>query len=445
MPAYKRMHTPKVGDHVHSWRPPRLLISTGQKDFSKLRVMKINTPLLFTAIVLVGIGLLPNGQAVSPPPDGGYPGGNTAEGQSALLSLTTGTYNTAVGLYSLVSLTNAAFCTGVGAGTLLSNTADDNTATGAGALLSNTTGVGNTANGAFALFSNVGGSSNTAVGDRALLNNLTGGGHTAVGFQALQHNTAPGALTPGGFGSNTAVGVNALAATTSGAGNTAVGSFALVSNDTGILNTAIGASAGAIITGNSNICIGAGVNGASGENNTIRIGDNLPDTQGDSACYIGGIYNQLGDPGTLTLLGIDANGKLATGASSRRFKQDIKPIDKASEAILALKPVAFHYKGDAKNTPCFGLIAEEVAEVNPDLVVRNKNGEIWTVRYEQINAMLLNEFLKEHRKVEQLKKDFESKLAEQERRIEALTSGLEKVNAQLESSKPTPQVVVKNR
>ncbi len=273
------------------------------------------------------------------------------------------------------------------------------------------------------------------------MDNITGSGHTAVGFQALQHNTAAAALAPDGLGSNTAVGVNALMTNTSGAGNTAVGSFALFGNDTGFANTAIGASAGALTTGNSNICIGGGVNGVAGENNTIRIGDNLPETQGDSACYIGGIYNQFIDPATDTIVGIDADGKLGTAVpSSRRFKHDIKPMDKASEAILALKPVAFHYKGDAKNTPCFGLIAEEVAEVNPDLVVRNKKGEIWTVRYEQINAMLLNEFLKEHRKLEEQG----ALIARQQKQIEKLTAGLEKVSAQIELSKPAPQTVLDN-
>ena len=403
--------------------------------------IKIAIPSFLIALILAVAGiisLVPKTRAACDSPDPGCPGGNLAEGHLALGSLTTGVYNTGIGTYSLLSITDGSLCTGIGAGALFSNSAAENTATGAGALFSNTTGTANTGNGAFALFSNMGGSSNTALGDRALLNNITGGGHTAVGFQALQHNTAPGALAPGGFGSNTAVGVNALGATTSGAGNTAVGSFALVSNDTGILNTAIGASAGAIATGNSNICIGAGVNGASGEDNTIRIGDNLPDTQGDSACYIGGIYNQLGDPGTLTLLGIDANGKLATGPSSQRFKRDIKPIAEASEAILRLKPVAFHYKGDAKNTPCFGLIAEEVATVNPDLVVRNKKGEIWTVRYEQINAMLLNEFLKEHRKVEEQG----AIIARQQKQIEKLTAGLEKVSARLEVNKPGPQTAL---
>jgi hypothetical protein len=402
--------------------------------------MKTLVPKLLIIFSLGCLNLSPTTQAVSPPPDGGYPGGNTAEGESALATLTTGFYNTAVGIFSLLSITDGSFCTGVGAGTLLANTANENTATGAGALLGNTTGIGNTANGAFALLSNIGGSSNTAVGDRALQNSVTGGGHTAVGFQALQNNTAPGALAPGGLGSNTAVGVNALAETTSGAGNTAVGSFALISNDTGILNTAIGASAGALITGDSNICIGAGVNGVAGENSTIRIGDNLPDTQGDSACYVGGIYNQQIDVGSAAVVGIDNTGKIGTAASSRRFKQDIKPMDKASEDILALKPVAFHYKGDAKNTPCFGLIAEEVAEVNPDLVVRNKNGEIYTVRYEQINAMLLNEFLKEHHKVEEQQTEIEALRTELTEQRELI----QKVSDRVEMSKPAPHIVAEN-
>ena len=127
-------------------------------------------------------------------------------------------------------------------------------------------------------------------------------------------------------------------------------------------------------------------------------------------------------------------------------------MDQTSEAILGLKPITFHYKSDTKGTPQFGLIAEEVAKVNPDLVVRDENGEIYTVRYEAVNAMLLNEFLKEHRKVEQqeatiaqLKKDVQFKLTDQQKQIKALTSGLEKVNNQLELSKPAPQVVVSDQ
>jgi predicted ribosome quality control (RQC) complex YloA/Tae2 family protein len=149
---------------------------------------------------------------------------------------------------------------------------------------------------------------------------------------------------------------------------------------------------------------------------------------------------------------IDTAGQLGTAISSRRFKTDIKAMDKASEAILALKPVTFHYKSHTTGTPQFGLIAEEVAEVNPDLVVRDTSGEPYTVRYDAVNAMLLNEFLKEHRKVEeqkatigQLKQDFQSKLAKQQRQIEALTTGLQKVSDRLELSKSAPQMAGNNR
>jgi hypothetical protein len=317
------------------------------------------------------------------------------------------------------------------------------------ALFLNTTGSDNTAVGTAALLKNDG-DTNTAVGAFALNKNTTGAGHTAVGFGALRNNIAGAFNTvPTGLGGNTAIGANALFTNTSGNGNTAVGGLALSNNDTGFVNTAIGASAGFLITGDFNICIGAGVSGVAGESSTIRIGDNLSDTQGDSACYIGGIYNQFIDPASDTIVGIDANGKLGTAVpSSRRFKHDIKPMDKASEAILALKPVTFHYKSDAKNTPCFGLIAEEVAEVNPGLVVRNKNGEVWTVRYEQINAMLLNEFLKEHTaflKEQSKVQKLETALEAVNARLKEQDAKIEKVSAQLKINKQAPTVVQNNQ
>jgi len=215
----------------------------------------------------------------------------------------------------------------------------------------------------------------------------------------------------------------------------------------------LGTNAGfALTTGVNNIDIGLDVIGVAGESNTIRIGANLPQTPGASACHIGGIYSQSGDPATMTAVGIDATGKLATVLSSRRFKHDIKPMDKASEALLGLKPVTFHYKSDAKNTPCFGLIAEEVAEVNPDLVVRNKDGDIYTVRYDQVNAMLLNEFLKAHKAflAEQRKvKEQESTIAELKSGMKGLAETMkqqagqiQRVNAQLQLHKSAPKVVV---
>jgi hypothetical protein len=195
---------------------------------------------------------------------------------------------------------------------------------------------------------------------------------------------------------------------------------------------------GNLTTGSNNIDIGNA--GIAGESDTIRIGGSQTKT------FIAGIDITGVNEGSPTAVFINtATGQLGTVSSSRRFKKEIKPMDQTSEAILALKPVTFEYKSDSTGTPQFGLIAEEVAEVNPDLVVRDENGEIYTVRYDAVNAMLLNEFLKEHRKVEQLKRDFESKLAEQQKQIEALTAGLQKVNAQLEVSKPAPQTVLNNQ
>jgi hypothetical protein len=369
---------------------------------------------LLISLLLVCFALPETAKAVSPAPDGGYAGGNTAEGQNALLSLTTGIYNTAVGLFSLESNIAGNLNTAVGAGTLLTNTADNNTATGAGALLSNTTGAFNTANGAFALFTNTTGTSNTTNGALALLNNTTGVENTANGYRALSGNAT-------------------------GVGNTAYGSQALVQTK-GNNNIALGVHAGFnISTGSNNIHIGNV--GAGNESGTVRIGDN-----NQTRTFIAGINGV--NQGSPTVVFINTlTGQLGTTppTSSRRYKKEIKPMNQASEAILALKPVTFHYKSDNTNRPEFGLIAEEVAAVNPDLVARDNNGEVYTVRYDAVNTMLLNEFLKEHRKVEQLKKDFESKCAEQQRQIEALTAGVQKVSAQLEGSKLTAQLVLTDR
>jgi Chaperone of endosialidase len=384
------------------------------------------------------IAFAPKTQAVSPAPDGGYPGGNTAEGQAALLSLTTGGYNTAVGFLSLRSNMTNSFNTAIGAGTLLANTAENNTATGAGALLSNTTGGQNTANGAFALSRNVNGSANTAMGYQALSAHLIGSGNNAVGLAALGSDQT-------GVGNN-AFGGLALTSNLSGMFNTAVGDFAL-GTSTGSHNIALGADAGFnLTTGDYNIDIGN--EGVSGEANTIRIGDN----SNQGATFIAGIYGVSVSGLTVVM---DSSNRLGTVASSRRFKKEIKPMEQASEAILSLKPVTFHYKSDKTGTPQFGLIAEEVAEVSPDLVVRDKNGEIYTVRYDAVNAMLLNEFLKEHRKVEQQqatitelkstvaqqKNVFQATVAQLTARLDEQASQIQKVSAQLEASKPAQQVV----
>jgi hypothetical protein len=362
--------------------------------------IRVKKAALLFVVPLVCFGLLPKAQAVNPPPDGGYPGGNTAEGQNALLNLTSGGFNTAVGFFSLRSDTEGKFNTGVGAGTLFVNTADQNTAVGAGALL-NTSGGQNTATGAFALFNNTIGLQNTANGIFALFNNTTGS-------------------------DNTASGLNALASNTTGEGNTAVGDVALVSNTTGNFNTALGLLAGSnVITANNVICIGA-------------AGFDVSDS-----CFIGNIRGASVSPDAIPVF-VDSSDKLGTMTSSKRFKKHIKPMDKDSEAILTLKPVTFQYKGDKTGRPQFGLIAEEVAEVNPGLIVRDKEGKPYTVRYEAVNAMLLNEFLKEHRKNEeqeatiaQLKQDFQSRLADQQKQVEALTTGLQKVSAQLAAASPS--------
>jgi hypothetical protein len=311
----------------------------------------------FVSLLIAYFGLLPRAQAVSPAPDGGYPGGNTAEGQNALLSLTSGTYNTAVGLFSLESLTTGKFCTGVGAGTLLANTADGNTATGAGALLSNTIGIRNTANGTFTLFSNTTGIENIANGYQALFNNTSGGENTANGAFALFHNTTGH--------DNAANGQAALVNNTTGNDNTADGVTALDNNTTGNNNIAVGSTAGFnLTTGDFNIDIGN--NGVIGEAFTIRIGD----VESQTRAFIAGIFAV---PVTGTGVVVDSDGQLGVAASSQRFKDEIRPMDKASEAILALKPVTFRYKHeiDPKRIPQFGLVGEEVEKVNPELVARD--------------------------------------------------------------------------
>jgi hypothetical protein len=387
--------------------------------------MKTRIPTLLIIFSLTCFASLPKTRAVSPPPDGGYPGGNTAEGQAALLSLTTGLYNTGIGVFSLLSLSDGNFCTGVGAGTLLANTADENTATGAGALFSNGIGGANTATGAFALFSNTEGSTNTAIGDFVLFNNTVGNFNTAIGGNALGSNTEGGA--------NTAIGNFALALNTTGSINIAIGSSALSSNTTGNGNIGVGASAGTGVTTADNvICIGT------------------PGSDQSNSCYIGNIFAQEVALDGVAVL-VDSLGKLGVQISSRRFKENIQPMDEASEAILALKPVTFHYKSDAKNTPCFGLIAEDVAKVNPDLVVRDKNGETLTVRYDQVNAMLLNEFLKEHRRVEEQQAtiaELRSAMAHQQAATEAVVarlkeydSKIQRLSDQLEMRRPEAQVV----
>ena len=330
---------------------------------------------------------------------------NTATGSQALLSNTTGSYNTANGYLALYTNTTGSYNTATGFQALLSNTTGtDNTATGVSALGSNTTGNVNTANGFEALGNNTIGSEHTAIGHHALFSNTTGDQNTAIGSQALVANTT-------GSG-NTANGVNTLYWNTIGGENTAVGTWALF-RSSGSDNVALGFNAGSQLNnGNHNVYIGAGITGNSSESN---------------ACYVASIFGQTAISGIPVL--ISANNKLGTATSSKRFKEDIKPMNDASDALFALKPVTFRYKKeiDPQGIPQFGLIAEEVEKVNPELVVRDKEGKVNTVRYEAVNAMLLNEFLKEHKKVEAQ----QTKIATQEVTITELKKGMTVLTAQL--------------
>jgi hypothetical protein len=327
----------------------------------------------------------------------------------------------------------------------------------------------NTAIGYSALFSDTIGNENAATGYGALGDNITGSQNTANGAYALHDNT---------FGSrNTAIGNRALVFNTTGVTNTATGFAALYNNTTGQNNIALGYGAGInLTTGNNNIDIGNA--GVADESNTIRIGGQTTQT----STFIAGISGTAvsGVP-----VVVDGNGQLGVLASSERFKDEIKPMDTASEAILALRPVTFRYKHelDPSGTPQFGLVAEEVEKVNPDLVARDAQGKVFSVRYEAVNAMLLNEFLKEHRTVEELKATItqlkaaalkqeavnaelktaalkqETTIGKQEATITRLKAGIEvltaslkkqealiqKVSAELEMSKPAPRTVDNNQ
>ncbi len=391
--------------------------------------MKTISHIIYAAFALFTFAcfaLLQNAQAVVPPPDGGYANRNTAEGKDALFSLTTGVDNTALGFQALYNGT----------------TASGNTAVGFQALLSNTVSTRNIAVGAAALESLTSGEMNTAVGNVSLNQGVSVNFNTALGRHALGR--------------------------TQGDQNTGLGFFAGWNlSDDGTNNIYIG-NAGPVPIGT--------------ESNTIRLGTQTVTivTVGNppfeshpmpahTATFIAGIFGKTSSSGTPVY--INSNGKLGTTTSSKRFKENIKPMDETSEAILTLKPVTFRYKRDIdpEHTPQFGLVAEEVEKVNPDLVVRDADGKAYTVRYDAVNAMLLNEFLKEHRRVQELKSTVakdeamisqlkstvareDATFAEQEKEIQALAVSLkeqaaqiQKVCAQLELSKPAPQTVLHER
>jgi hypothetical protein len=362
---------------------------------------------------------------------GGY---NTGLGYRALASDTTGQFNTGVGAQALPANTTGDGNTAIGYGALTLNVSGShNTANGQSALGNNTIGSCNTADGGEALFSNSSGSDNTANGYWALFLNTDGSGNTANGKEALMSNaggsensaTGHRALFVNTTGRNNAAhGASALYANASGSWNTANGSEALYYNTSGNYNIALGYQAGDnLTTGDNNIDIGN--QGVAAEANTIRIGS------GQAATYIAGISGVTISPSGGAVY-INANGQLGTVNSSRRFKEAIQDMASQSDILLSLRPVTFHYKPDLdpQATPQFGLIAEEVEKVAPQLVLRDAKGEVLSVRYEQINAMLLNEFLKQHRTVEEQSGEIQN-LKHQNDSLEKRLNELEKAVARI--------------
>ena len=424
------------------------------------------TTLLVIPLVLAGFALLPKAQAetpaetISPAVFAELPGFNTAAGFHVLNGGNTGTFNSGFGALALEHNTTGHDNTALGAQALRNNTTGfQNTAVGENALVFNTSGNQNMALGQGALANNISGDNNTAMGFQAL-NVNNGNSNIAIGFQALRSSNTGSSNTAIGFGAadsltdginNVAIGVFALdGTTTGGTNNTAVGNLTLQNVSTGDQNTALGRLAGSAVTTASNVtCIGHGVAGENVSNRT----------------YIGGISSllQLANNGTIRPVTVRlADGRLGFSStnpvdlgfeSSRRFKDEIKPLDDASAAIYALKPVTFRYKADhdPDRIRRSGLIAEEVEKVNPDLVMHDAEGKTAGVFYNSINMMLLNEFLKEHKKVEQQQAsiaELKSTVALQQKGMEVLTAQLkeqaaqiQKVSAQVEVIKPAPQTV----
>ena len=453
-----------------------------QIDITKPTLALYRMAAVLAILALLDFAGAPICKAVTPAPDGGYPNGNTAEGTSALFSLTTGVNNTALGSQALYSDTSGSANTATGWNALRFNTASDNTATGTQALYKNTTGTGNTAVGRSALLLNTTTSHNTAIGFQALQNNLagentavghqtlvkntTGFGNVAQGYQALFTNTTGIGNVANGYQSlfnnysghnNNAYGAGALFSNSSGTWNVAVGSDALNLNTTGCCNNALGFEAlVGLSTGDANTAIGylAGILLTTGSGN-VYIGANVGGASNESDhTYIRNINTTTVSGGGTDTVTVDLNtGLLGHASSSRRYKEQITPMDNASQTLYRLKPVTFRYKKEIDHTQSmeYGLVAEEVAEVDPSLAIRDRNGQIESVRYAAVNAMLLNEFLKEHRKVEEQGKtiaELRSTIAQQQRGIDALVTQvkeqgmqIQRVSAELAASKPAPQLV----
>ncbi len=318
---------------------------------------------------------------------------------------------------------------GTGAGNPGVSTGNRNTALGEFSLASNTTGSDNTSVGAFACNANTNGDSNTAVGSFALVSNTTGDVNTAIGSGTMPSNTSGNA--------NTAVGVNVLNSNTTGGSNTGLGFQALFANVAGINNTAVGAGALALGGGSGNIALGfqAGRNVTNGSNN-IHIGHIAPGNESNTirigttqtATFLAGVNGTTIPSGTQVF--IDSNGQLGTITSSLRFKEDVTDMGNTSHDLMKLRPVTFHYKTDGSHLLQYGLIAEEVAKVYPDLVQYDDQGKPFTVRYHLINVMLLNELQKEHGRTQEL----QDQVAEQKAQLEQQEARLRRLEALLASS-----------
>jgi trimeric autotransporter adhesin len=350
---------------------------------------------------------------------------NTAVGSGALLRSTTAYNNTGIGLDALVYNTTGGNNTASGANALFSNTtAGDNTATGYNALYFNTTGEENTASGAGSLYSNTTGYQNTASGYQALFSNTVGNHNTVSGFEALYSNTNGNSNTADGDLAlysnttgyhNTASGSNALFSNTTGIMNVAFGLEALYSNTTGSNNIAVGTNAGYHLTlGSNNIDIGN--QGVAGESGTVRIG-----TAGTHiATYIAGIENAKV---TGAAVYVTSSGQLGVLASSERYKTAIAPMGANTKKLQQLRPVTFHLMSDSSGTRQYGLIAEEVNKVFPELVIRDDAGNIQGVRYDELAPMLLNEVQKQ----QQLISVQAAKIASLERQLAGIQAALVKL------------------
>ena len=419
---------------------------------NSLRRSPLRRALLLIPLVLACFGLSPIAQAALP--EGDLGNGNTVEGSGALQNLTTGIHNNAFGNQTLNVNTTGSYNSATGSQALKINTANNNTAMGFQSLVTNVTGDGNTAYGWRALFHNTIGNGNVAVGREALSQNTdagdnsVNGANTAVGFRALQFATTSGGV-PGD--ANTGVGWLALQSNTIGQANTGVGSLALQAMTIGQRNSGFGRRAMEFATGNDN----TGVGWRAGDNVTtasgvVCIGSSTAGANVDNTTYIRNVgTDSVNGAGTDFVTVNLTTGRVGHVSSSRRYKENIKPMDNASEALYRLKPVTYRFKKEIDPTQGleYGLVAEEVANVDPNLAVRDGKGQIESVRYMAVNAMLLNEFLKEHRKVEEL----QTTVAQQQKGMEVLTaqlkeqaSQIQKVSAQLEVNKPTPKLVLGN-